>query len=164
MKESVNKQDSNILPEYYDSIDLLPIMNWNKIHETGDMTHLLVKKEKMNDEQIKLLLEVWRKLYDEYIDRFGFSESFQDMLTEKIKIGKLKLKKIITGDESISNFIRVHEIKLEALKSKAMAGSSDIYKAKQAIESSVKYRGIRISLTETSVREFYSYLQDIKKK
>ncbi len=71
----------------------------------------------------------------------------------------MKLKKIIKKDESIQNFINANEKLLAEVKSKNVGG--DLYKTKQAIE---KHFGIRISLADCSVREFYEYLKDLKTK
>lgn len=160
MKKSDNKSLDNQLPEHYTSIDYMPIMNWSKAHEKKDVAYLLCKHQTITEAQRQQLNAVWQAMYEEFVSIFGLGDSYKDMLEQRLKIGKLKLKLIITGDETLRNFIRAHEKKLEIMKSNN--GSSDIYKTKQAIESHPKYRGIRISLTETSVREFYSYLQDLK--
>jgi|ERR1035437_1378639 hypothetical protein len=150
-----------VLPDYYISIDEFPILLWDKIHSTGDMSYLLKKRTALNDEQKKELAKVFTAMYDEYIQVFGFSENFNDILAEKIKLGKLKIKKIITGDMSIQNFIEKSKNKIEAIKNRNAGTGGDIYKTKQVIE---KHYGIKISLLETSVREFYSYIRDIPKK
>jgi hypothetical protein len=91
---------------------------------------------------------------------FGFGEDFKLMLDKQIQIGKLKLKKIITKDDSIQNFIRAEEIKLEGIKKRMGNGGGDIYDAKKIIE---KQFGVRLPMKEVTVREFYSYMKDVKK-
>lgn len=147
-----------LLPAHYDSIDFLPILFWAKLHEKGDMVWLLEKKKRISNDQKKELKKVFEKIYEEYINVFGFGENFTDVLELQIKIAKLKLKKVTTDDLSIDNFIRANEIKMEAIKKRNIGG--DIYKTKEAIEKKI---GIRIPMAECSVREFYSYLKSVKK-
>lgn len=145
------------LPAHYTGIDYLPILNWEMVHKKNDFSYLLVSPQKLNEDQQKKLAEVWVKIYDEYIEVFGFGEHFKDILKAKIEIAKLKLRKILEQKESLQNFINVQELKLTAMETKNV--ESDIYKTKALIE---KKLGIRIPLKDTSVREFYSYLKDIK--
>lgn len=162
MKKSEKKSESEkiILPEHYSSIDYLPMLNWERIHKTKDVAHLLVKNEPLTDKQRAELDLVWYNVNNEYIQVFGFGEDFKLMLDKQIQIGKLKLKKIITKDDSIQNFIRAEEIKLEGIKKRIGNGGGDIYDAKKIIE---KQFGVRLPMKEVTVREFYSYMKDVKK-
>jgi len=155
---SKKSSKSKPLPLHYDSIDYLSILAWDKIHKTGDVAYLLVKPAKLSDEQRVELSKVWEKLYNEFVSVFGFSEQLKDEMELQIKITNLRLKKILTGDVSIQNFIRASERQLEGVKNRKVTGG-DIYKTKQSIE---KHYGIRVPMAECSVREFYSYLKDIK--
>lgn len=147
------------LPEHFDSIDTLNMLAWDRIHKKFDMVYLLIKPAKLNQKQIDELQIVWKKIYSEYINTFGFGEKFEDIISQKLKIARLKNKQIITGDDSIQNFIRIEEIKLDKMQGRN--SGSDVYKTKAIIE---KHYGIRIPLAECSVREFYSYLKEIKAK
>ena len=147
------------LPEYYNSIDTLPMIRWDKINKKGDVTELLVKRVELTELQKIELQKVWLNIHKEYIDTFGFGEHFKDVLNLEMKIARLKLKLIIKNDESIKNFIKADEKRLLELKNKNVGG--DIYDAKHAIEKNL---GIRISLNECSVTEFYKYLQNLKAK
>lgn len=149
-----------MLPEHYDSIDTLNMLQWERIHKKFDMIHLLVKAKKINKKQRTALKEVWEKIYSEYINTFGFCESFEDIIAQKLIISRLKNKQVITGDDSIENFIRAGELKLLKMQQRNVSGGNDIYKTKGIIE---KYYGIRIPLAECVVREFYSYLKEMKK-
>jgi hypothetical protein len=146
------------LPEHYNSIDYLPMLNWDRINKKNDLTYLLIKPSKLSEEQVIELQKVWKAIYEEFISVFGFSDHFKDIINLEIKIARLRLKKIIKKDESIQNFINANERILEEIKVKNTGG--DVFKTKQAIE---KHLGFRISLTDCSVREFYEYLNSIKK-
>lgn len=145
------------LPEYYDSIDYLPMIKWDKINKTMDVSLLLKSNGKINDEQKEVLIKVWEAIYGEFVSVFGFGDYFNDIVNLETKIARLKLKMIIKGDESIQNFINANEKVLSEMKNKNSVG--DVYKTKMAIE---KKLGIRISLNDCSVREYYEYLRHIK--
>lgn len=146
------------LPEHYTSIDYLPMLNWDKINKQNDLTYLLIKPAKLNEEQVKELQKVWKAIYEEFISVFGFSEHFKDIVNLEIKIARLKLKRIIKNDNSLQNFIIANEKILAEVKSKNTV--SNIFETKQIIE---KKLGFRIPLAECSVREFYEYINSVKK-
>lgn len=155
-KSSSKKSKKASTPEVYDSLDA-PVLIWNRVHETSDVSYLLMKRKPLT-KKLRLLLEkVWEELYNEYIKVFGYSSSFIQ-ITERIKkIGLLKVKMILTGDLSIENFIEIEENKLKDLQSRSV--KSDFMKTKQQIE---KHLGFHLSLKEVSIREFYSYLKNMK--
>lgn len=147
------------LSDHYNSIDYLPMLNWDKINKTNDFSFLLIKRTKINEEQAIELKKIWQLIQTEYIEVFGFGDHFKDIMNLEIKIARLKLKKIIKKDDSIQNFINSNEKALAELKNKNIKG--DVYETKQAIE---KHFGIRISLNDCPVREFYEYLKGLKRK
>ncbi len=149
------------IPEHYTSIDYLPMLNWDKLkkRESLDLGYLLLKYQKIEDGQKQVLQNVWDCIQKEYIEVFGFGEHFKDIMNLEMKIARLQLKKIIKNDPSIENFIKSNQKLLLELKNKTVVGN--LYKTKQAIE---KHFGIRISLIDCSVREFYEYLNDLKTK
>lgn len=161
MKKSQPKKEvieEVVLPEHYDSIDYLPVLNWDKVHKTANMVHLLKTPIKLSVPQSKELSKVWENIYKEYFEVFGLGSGIKEIAEVKLKIAKLKLKEIITGDVSIRNFIRQNEILLKSMEDK-QGGESDIYETKKAIE--IKFN-MHIPIAVCSVREFYSYLKDLK--
>lgn len=151
------KKSSVKLPEHFTSIDELPVIRWEKIHDTGKMQYLLVKTREISTEEKIELEKIWNSLYEEYLKVFGFSDQFITVMEIKIRRAKLVLKKISTDDESLVNFIADEDRKMKALMTNNRP--SDIFKAKRAIESQMK---IYIPMKEISVREFCSYLKDLK--
>ena len=148
------------LPEHYDSIETLPMINWNRIHKKFDVSYLLLKHYKLKEEQRSELEKVWDLIYKEFINTFGFGDQFNSIIEQKLKIARLQRKHIITGDDSISNFIRANEIQLIELEKKGTDGG-DIYQTKQFIE---KYFGVKISLSDCTVMDFFSYIKTMKIK
>lgn len=145
----------------YKTIDEMPIYNWNKIHETGDLRYLLHDKCRIEPYEFRFLLKRWKKIYEEYVNRFGFSEEFLSILELEKNIALLKIEKAERGDENIQTFIEIDQIKLEKKKAELNAVNSDFYDMKAAIESNL---GFHIDPKKCTVIEFYSYLKNIKKK
>lgn len=145
--------------KYYDSIDFLPIINWQKIHETSDVSWLLISKRKPTRREQKKLSDTWEAIYNEYIKIFGLGDSFIRILEKRIQIEQLRLKMVYKQDPSIQTFVDVEREKLKLLENANNTSKQDIYRVKSSIE---KVMGIRISMSETSVREFYSYLKYIQ--
>ncbi len=125
------------------------------------MGWLCLKKVGLSQFQTEELLKAWNQIYTEYISVFGWDDSFKSIIEKRVEIARLRLKKIITWDESLQTFIDLKELQLEKMQKQVNGKGSDIYKIKNAIE---KHLGMRVPLAETSVREFYSYLKDISKK
>lgn len=142
-------------------IDEMPIYNWNKIHETGDLKYLIKDGFKAESYEIRFLLKRWKKLYEQYVNRFGFSDDFLSILELEKNIALLKIEKAERGDENIQTFIEIDEIKLQKKKSELSNVKSDFYDIKAAIESNL---GFHIDPKKCTVVEFYSYLKNIKKK
>lgn len=145
----------------YKSIDEMPIFNWNKIHETGDLKYLLHDKCKVESYEFRFLLKRWKKLYEQFIDRFGFSDEFLSILELEKNIALLKIEKAERGDENIQTFIEIDEIKLQKKKAELGGVKSDFFDIKAGVESSL---GFHIDTKKCTVVEFYSYVKTLKKK
>lgn len=155
MKRS-KRNSSNRLPEHYSDLDA-PVYVWNKVHETGDLSWLLVKRSKVSDAIRTSLLAVWERIYDEFMQEFGLSESFVQIKQKELEVARLKLKLILTGDRTQETFVEIAQIELDEMK-KGMT-KADFMGSKIAIENKFKFQ---INVHTTSIREFYSYLKNIK--
>lgn len=142
-------------------IDEMPIYNWNKIHETGDLKYLIKDGFKAESYEIRFLLKRWKKLYEQHVNRFGFSDDFLSILELEKNIALLKIEKAERGDENIQTFIEIDEIKLQKKKSELSNVKSDFFDIKAVVESSL---GFHIDTKKCTVVEFYSYVKTLKKK
>lgn len=142
-------------------IDEMPIYNWNKIHETGDLKYLIKDGFKAESYEIRFLLKRWKKLYEQYVNRFGFSDDFLSILELEKNIALLKIEKAERGDENIQTFIEIDEIKLQKKKAELNSVKSDFFDIKAGVESSL---GFHIDPKKCTVVEFYSYIKTLKKK
>lgn len=148
--------------KHYNSIDDLPIYNWNKVHETGELKHLLHDpSRKLKAPELNQLPALWRKIYDEYIERFGIGDTTLSMLEKEKRIAELQIEKIQTGDENIQTFIEIEEISLNRKKIEAEQMSVDFYETKANIE---KCLGFMINAKICTVIEFYNYIKSIENK
>lgn len=136
--------------KYYQSIEDMPIYNWFKVNN-GDFRFMLVKHSiKYDFDKAK---EAFDKLYSEYIDTFGISESYLKVIELKKNISVLKIEMALTGDRFLKNFIRMSEIELNDINSRT--NKTNVNEVKVHLE---KYLGFRLNEKETSVKEYYTYL------
>lgn len=92
-------------------LDELPIWNWNKIAETGDLLYLLKNQNKRKP--VKGLVEAWESLQQQYLDEFGVDMNLLNRIKTMKKIIKLNVKFYETRDRSLLNLIAVEENRLK---------------------------------------------------
>lgn len=145
---------------FFQNIDELPIYNWNKVHETGDLRFILLKNtsKPFTKKQLLTATQKWTVIYEEYIAKFGFSEHFIDMLEIEKEIALLIIEKNETGDMSFQTGINLLNAKIERKIEEMPKGDFFLLKAQME-----KQLGFRINTRECSVMEFYSYLKSLQK-
>lgn len=151
------KKKKRGIPAHYDSLDA-PVFVWNKVHESQDMSWLLVKKQKVSNRILAKLTLAWEKIYNEYLSVFGASEKFLAVKRKEISIALRKLKFIETGDRTELTWIEIEEEELQVMREELNRGSFG--QSKIAIETRLKFQ---INPHTTSIREFYDYLTLLKK-
>lgn len=158
-KQPLSKLENRLQNRVYDSIDTLPIFRWWKIHETEDFSFLIKDNtEKATEQDFVFLSETWKKIYSEYIKRFGFGETFLRIKQREASIARLQCELVITGDRSILLAIKVEEAELKKMKTE-QSGKNDFHENKAAIEKAI---GFRLDPKSVTVAEFYSYISVIK--
>ncbi len=140
----------------YDSLDM-PAYYWVKVHDSADLSYLLIKRKKPTKTILEKLQKVWEKIYNEYLQEFGFSEAFVEIQEKKIQIAQFKIALVLTGDRINETEIELAEQELLELE-KGM-GKSNFMQAKMAIEKHFKFQ---INMMTTTAREFNAYLKDLK--
>lgn len=146
-----------LLPSHHNTLDA-PVFVWMKVHETGDLSWLLIKKRKLKKGEEASLSLVFEGMYDEYIKEFGISEYFAAIKNKELEIARLQIQRLKTGDRGLETFIEIAQVELEEMKKEGVKGS--LIDTKIAIEREFKYQ---INLHETSIREFYSYVKHMSK-
>jgi len=143
----------------YSSIDDLPQWNWSMIHKSGNLAYIKKLKNYRNiaEDNSETLQSIWIEIYNEYIEEFGLSKEYKDLLERKKEIARMKNEFIRTDNSSLLNFIKIEELELEATfdKSEAMSFESVVI----GIE---KIQKIRLPIKEITVYEFNNYLRTIK--
>lgn len=151
---------SHTTQKYYDSIEDLPIWNWNKCHEKNDYTFLKINRvnSQVTKEEFKKLREIWEKVFEEYINEFGFSKNFLAIMEKKKQIAFYQLDFIKTSDKSIRTLIEIAENELLDLIGDGAKAS--FWKSKATIE---KLLGFQLDAKTVTVVEFYSHIENLKK-
>ena len=74
----------------------MPIYNWIKILETGDLKWLFVRNKGRVSSRSQ---EHWMKLQQEYLDEFGLDEQYKQRLRLTQKLTNLNLDFVLTDIE-----------------------------------------------------------------
>lgn len=140
--------------EHYDSIENLPIDNWFKINETSNL-QWVAKTDRVDIKKHgPVLLNAWNKIFDEFIDTFGIPEKMKEIMEVKRDIFLMKAQRALTEDRSFETLIEIEEDKLKKIlyQERAVnAGQVKVY-----VE---KYLGFKLNVKETTVKEFYQYVE-----
>lgn len=143
----------------YDSIENLPIWNWNKIQEKGDYTYLRINRinGQITKKEFAILQKTWEVIFSEYIEKFHWSDNFLMIHEKKKEISYLQHQMIITGDRSICTFVEIAKQELELLK-QGNDGGFDFWDLKTQMEIQMK---MQIDTKKIMVIEFFSYLKSL---
>lgn len=145
--------------EYYKSLDEMPIANWFKIQQTNDLKYMLVKTRKVSTKEVSELENGLKKLSNEYIDTFGISDEYRQILELSRDIEVLKIDFILTQDRSLLTMIEIKKDQLKAISKSN--NKSDLNKLKMHVN---KFMGYSVDMNKTSVKEFYTYLEGLKEE
>lgn len=143
----------------YTGIDTMPVYNWMQLNENFDIKFILKKPLWINKINKLSLALIWKDVYYQYIDKFGFTDEFIYLLEKKREIALKKIDLIVTGDKSINTLIKIDEIELEKML-EGSKGKTSFMEIKIHIE---KFFGFHLDLKNVTVSEFYSYLEVIRK-
>ena len=162
VKSLFRKFDKKLQPEkLFSSIDDLPQWNWSMIHKTGNLSYLkkLDSYRKIEEDNTNVLESIWLNIYDEYLEEFGLSKEYKDILERKKEIARLKNEFIMTDNRSLLNFIKIEEIELEA--------TFDKYES-MSLESVVigieRMQKVSIDVKKITVYEYNNYLRTLKEQ
>lgn len=143
----------------YTSISELPIYNWRMINETDDLRFLLAVRnptsKTLTGEVLNELSETWQKVFDEFIDTFGISDNYRDMIELRIQLMQLKIEQAVDGIDN-RTFIEICEWKIKRLAEKMNDGSASFESVQAYVE---KYLRFPINETRCSVSKYYNYLK-----
>lgn len=142
--------------DYFNSIDTLPIWNWWKIAETGNLIYLHVDGK--YEEKDYSLVDLWDEIQNEYLDTFGITDEFRKMLHLKKKWISKKANFILTGDRFNLTEIDI----IEADMSDTMETKIKVNKDDTLIMLEQKLnRGL--DPKKVSVKKYYNYINYFSK-
>jgi hypothetical protein len=142
---------TSFLSKVWGSIEEMPIYNWVKILETGDLKWLFIDKGRVSEQAS----DHWLILQQQYIDEFGLDENYKQQLRLMEKLKTLNLDFVLTRDRSLLNVIKITEIDLE------MDGSKEAISFYQILDYVEKYKGFSIDPKKTSVMKWYYSLKNM---
>ena len=146
--------------DYFNSIDNLPIWNWWKIAESGNLIYLQKLEDYDGKEDYTMkAFELWNKLQDEYLDEFGITDEFRQMLTLKKKWIKAKTDFLVTGER-----FKLTEIDIiEAQISETMTTKVNVKKEDSMIMLEQKL-SFPLDEKKLSVKKYYNYINHFSKQ
>lgn len=144
--------------QYYDNLEELPIWNWDKVHETDNTLYLEVRKDysKLPQDKNGKHYPLWMDLYDQYIDEFGLSDKFKDLLRLRNEMGILRADLIINKDKINLTHIRTIQREIEDIQGD---GSGSLMDHIVVLE---KHFSFPIDPKQTSVLKYFTYLRDLE--
>jgi len=159
VKSLFKKLEEKSQPKLFSSIDDLPQWNWTMIHKTGNLAYIkqLDSYRKVKEDNSLVLEQVWLSIYDEYLEEFGLSKEYKEILERKKEIARMKNEFIMTDNRSLLNFIKIEELELEASfdKSEGMSFES-------VVVGLERVQKIHIDIKKITVFEYNNYLRTLK--
>jgi hypothetical protein len=147
----------------FDSLSTLPIWNFFKVKNGGNLIYLLDienhSETHISKEQIEYLYQKWEELDTEFIDRFAMNQEFINRCLIEKTILLLKLDEITSTDPFIKNRIKAEEMKLE--EETVSSGKFDIDKTVGFVE---KFMSFQIDIFKTPIAKLYAYINQMQDK
>lgn len=143
---------------HYSNIHDTPIYVFDYISkdETGEGLNNLFKDKNLTDEQKDKfdLVAIWKSIYHEYIDEFGWSDDFDTYTLYLLDATNLRAQGVETGDRSKFTLARAREAEAEALMA-----DIEVVKLSEMAARVGKSIGSPINVMTTSVYQFYGYVK-----
>lgn len=144
--------------QLWDSIEEMPVYNWFKIHATGNLTFLRVEPLR-EFEHSDYFNGIWHSLYDEFLDKYGLSDEFQQLMKLKKRHTNELLDYIINGD----NF-KLTEAELTEVEISEIMNQQNPLEDDETIIMIEESLGFKIDTKAISVVDYYNYLKFIGNK
>jgi len=139
---------------YYQSIDEIPLFNWQKCLE-GDVKYVNLETKEDAGNQ-----EAFTKLYDEFLQKRGVNKEYKKYLDILKKKALLQCEFLITKDDFKLTQIEIEDAKIVSLQKTSESGLS--------IEKTLiylgKWLGYRLDWKVITVTEFYSIMEEYEKQ
>ena len=143
-----------MLEKYYQSIDEIPLFNWQKcLNGELKYVHLELKEEKDNH-------IAFSKLHDELLQKRGINKEYKKYLDIIKKKALLQCEFLITKDDFKLTQIEIEDAKIVSLQKSSEVGLS----IDKTLIYLGKWLGYRLDWKVITVAEFYSILEEYEKQ
>jgi hypothetical protein len=140
--------------KYYQSIEEIPLFNWQKCLE-GDVKYVNLQTKDDSSNQ-----EAFNKLYDEFLQKRGVNKEYKKYLDILKKKAMLQCEFLITKDDFKLTQIEIEDAKIVSLQKTSEEGLS----IDKTLIYLGKWLGYRLDWKIISVSEFYSILEEYEKQ
>lgn len=140
--------------KYYQSIEEIPLFNWQKCLE-GDVKYVNLQTKDDSGNQ-----EAFNKLYDEFLQKRGVNKEYKKYLDILKKKAMLQCEFLITKDDFKLTQIEIEDAKIVSLQKTSEEGLS----IDKTLIYLGKWLGYRLDWKIISVSEFYSILEEYEKQ
>lgn len=154
--------------KYFESLDDLPIYNFWKIRETGDLVYLFQEWKSDEAEAASkrrvwrsVLVDLWRKMDAEFIENFAMTDEFFNRLLIEKKIINLQLEYMISKSSVVRARLKGEQQKLELNYHNEESKPVKLHEFIAGIE---KYIGFQIDEKKISTNKVYSYVNQMKEQ
>lgn len=171
---------------FYSNIDEMPVYYWNKYRDTLEGKYLvksikptnkvktllksfiyglkfLIKPDKYNKDYYT---DAWNKLYQQFVDKFGFDDGFKELLELKLERWKIAQEFFIEGADKRDRFLitkfKVLTAQIEEVENhnKSTGKSMDFEAVKVYVD---KWIGAPLNDKECSVVQYQYYINEMQK-
>jgi hypothetical protein len=105
-------------------------------------------------------VEIFEKVYSDYVDKFGIDNKFKQQIELIKKIAILQCEYLISKNRFKLTQIEVENTKLEAIKKETGVGMT----LQQTLIYLSKWLGYRLDWKQVSVSEYYTILNESSKQ
>ena len=138
----------------YKSVDEMPLYNWHNCME-GEYKYV-----RLDEKEDAKNVEMFEKVYADYVDKFGIDNKFKQQIELIKKIAILQCEYLIIKNRFKLTQIEVENTKLEAIKKETGVGMT----LQQTLIHLSKWLGYRLDWKQVSVSEYYTILNESSKQ
>jgi hypothetical protein len=146
--------------ETYNSIEELPIGNFQKVMKNGDLKQMITKGN-FKKKHIQQLENAWINCYNQYLQTFGLNKMYVLVMEQEEKIAKLICDRWIKDLKHLNGVIKHEEqvLKQMILPTKGVKKSFE-----EDLAIIQKHNGFVIDQKTTSVKMFFTYVKMLEKE
>lgn len=146
--------------ETYNSIEDLPIGNFQKVMKNGDLKQMITKGN-FKKKHIHKLENAWIDCYNQYLQTFGLNKMYVLVLDQEEKIARLICDRWIKDLKHLNGVIKHEE---QVLKQMILPTKGEKKSFEEDLAIIQKHNGFVIDQKTTSVKMFFTYVKMLEKE